>query len=129
MSSRAARPKRPVSAFLLWLNSSGREIIKSEHPELKVPEVAVKGGELWRSMAAEDKSVWQESASVAMAKYKEEVEQWKFQMELEMHGVPAPSPSRFPDSSKRDTLFVYDSKDKSFSPICRDCYLNLQCSD
>ncbi|XP_037730973.1 mobility group protein 1A-like [Drosophila subpulchrella] len=129
MSSRVARPKRPTNAFMLWLNSSGRELIKSEHPEFKVKEVSVKAGELWRSMAAEDKSVWQESASEAMEKYKKEVEQWKFQVELEMHGVPAPSPSRFPDSSGPDTLFVYDSKDKSFSPICKDCYLNMPRSD
>ncbi|XP_016960012.1 mobility group protein 1B isoform X2 [Drosophila biarmipes] len=123
MSSCGARPKRPLTAYLLWLNSYGRELIKSEHPEFKVKEVAVRAGELWRSMAAEDKSVWQESASVAMAKYKEDVEQWKFQVELQMHDVPAPSPSKFPNSSDPETLFVYDSRDKTFSPICRDCYL------
>lgn len=48
------KPKRPMSAYMLWLNSA-RESIKSEHPGLKVTEVAKKGGELWKSM--KDKSV------------------------------------------------------------------------
>lgn len=48
------KPKRPLSAYMLWLNSA-RESIKREHPGIKVTEVAKKGGELWRAM--KDKSV------------------------------------------------------------------------
>lgn len=48
------KPKRPMSAYMIWLNSA-REQIKSENPGLKVTEVAKKGGEIWRSM--KDKSV------------------------------------------------------------------------
>lgn len=48
------KPKRPMSAYMLWLNSA-RESIKSEHPGLKVTEIAKKGGEIWRGM--KDKSV------------------------------------------------------------------------
>lgn len=48
------KPKRPLSAYMLWLNST-REQIKRENPGIKVTEIAKKGGELWRAM--KDKSV------------------------------------------------------------------------
>lgn len=48
------KPKRPMSAYMLWLNSA-RESIKADHPGLRVTEVAKKGGEIWRGM--KDKSV------------------------------------------------------------------------
>lgn len=48
------KPKRPLSAYMLWLNSA-REGIKREHPGIKVTEIAKKGGEIWRGM--KDKSV------------------------------------------------------------------------
>lgn len=48
------KPKRPLSAYMLWLNSA-RESIKRENPGIKVTEVAKRGGELWRAM--KDKSV------------------------------------------------------------------------
>lgn len=48
------KPKRPMSAYMLWLNSA-REQIKADNPGLRVTEIAKKGGEIWRSM--KDKSV------------------------------------------------------------------------
>lgn len=48
------KPKRPLSAYMLWL-SENREKIKKENPGIKVTEIAKKGGELWRGM--KDKSV------------------------------------------------------------------------
>lgn len=50
----ATRPKRPLSAYMLWLNEN-REAIKAEHPGIKVTEIAKRGGELWRGLG--DKSV------------------------------------------------------------------------
>lgn len=50
----AERPKRPLSAYMLWLNDN-REQIKRENPGIKVTEVAKRGGELWRNL--KDKSV------------------------------------------------------------------------
>lgn len=50
----ADKPKRPLSAYMIWLNSA-REGIKKEHPGIKVTEIAKKGGEIWRGM--KDKSV------------------------------------------------------------------------
>ncbi|XP_050684917.1 high mobility group protein D-like isoform X2 [Leptidea sinapis] len=65
------KPKRPMSAYMLWLNSA-REQIKSEHPGLKVTEIAKKGGEMWRAM--KDKSVWEEKAAQAKEQYTKDLE-------------------------------------------------------
>ena len=48
------QPKRPMSAYFLWMNES-REQIKKDHPGLSIAEFGKKAGELWKSMT--DKSV------------------------------------------------------------------------
>lgn len=48
------RPKRPLSAYMLWLNEN-RESIKKENPGSKVTDIAKRGGELWRGL--KDKTV------------------------------------------------------------------------
>lgn len=50
----ADKPKRPLSAYMIWLNET-REQIKKESPGIKVTEIAKRGGELWRELT--DKSV------------------------------------------------------------------------
>lgn len=60
------RPKRPLSAYMIWLNSVRPEI-KKENPDFKVTEVAKKGGELWRGL--KDKSEWEAKAAVAKQSY------------------------------------------------------------
>lgn len=62
----AEKPKRPLSAYMIWLNSARAEI-KKENPEFKVTEVAKKGGELWRGL--KDKSEWEAKAAVAKQNY------------------------------------------------------------
>ena len=47
-------PKRPATAFMLWLNENRKSIIE-ENPGIKVTDVSKKGGELWREL--KDKSV------------------------------------------------------------------------
>ncbi|KAI8046309.1 high mobility group protein Z-like [Drosophila gunungcola] len=133
MSFLGDRPKRPLSSWMLWMKESGREQIKSENPGLKVTQVAAMGGELWRGMGESEKSPWKKSASEAMEIYKEEVVLWKSHAEmdpknqmlvkkhLKKRGLP--KVSQFADTSAKPTLFVYDSSDQSFSPICMDCFL------
>merc|ERR1712025_994939 len=41
------QPKRPMSAYFLWLNSEGRDKIKEENPGFGVTEVSKKAGEMW----------------------------------------------------------------------------------
>lgn len=60
------RPKRPLSAYMIWLNSA-RESIKKENPDFKVTDIAKKGGELWRNM--KDKSEWEAKAAAVKKQY------------------------------------------------------------
>ncbi|CAO1424893.1 unnamed protein product [Diamesa hyperborea] len=60
------KPKRPLSAYMIWLNDA-RESIKKENPEFKVTDVAKKGGELWRNM--NDKTMWEAKAVIAKQNY------------------------------------------------------------
>lgn len=49
-------PKRPMSAYMLWLNAS-REKIKSDHPGISITDLSKKAGELWKAMSKEKKEV------------------------------------------------------------------------
>lgn len=60
------RPKRPLSAYMIWLNEH-REQIKSENPGSKVTEIAKRGGELWRAL--KDKTEWEQKAVEAKERY------------------------------------------------------------
>lgn len=48
------RPKRPQSAYFIWLNEH-REQIKEEHPGISVTELSKKAGEMWKEVT--DKTV------------------------------------------------------------------------
>lgn len=67
------KPKRPMSAYMLWLNSA-REQIKSENPGMKVTDIAKKGGEIWKTM--KDKSEWEEKAAKAKEQYAKDLESY-----------------------------------------------------
>ncbi|XP_041979257.1 FACT complex subunit Ssrp1 [Aricia agestis] len=70
----ANAPKRPATAFMLWLNENRRSIL-DENPGIKVTEVAKKGGELWRDLT--DKSEWEEKASKAKEEYNQAMKKYK----------------------------------------------------
>ncbi|KAB0794819.1 hypothetical protein PPYR_11658 [Photinus pyralis] len=67
-------PKRPSSAYFLWLNEH-REKIKSENPGIKVTEIAKKGGEMWKQL--KDKSEWEKKAAKAKEEYEVALKAWK----------------------------------------------------
>ncbi|XP_034008880.1 FACT complex subunit SSRP1-like [Trematomus bernacchii] len=50
-------PKRPMSAYMLWLNVS-RERIRAENPGISITEISKKAGEMWRTLSKEDKGEW-----------------------------------------------------------------------
>merc|ERR1712157_365382 len=56
--------KRPMSAYFTWLKDS-RKTIKGKN----VAEVSKKAGEMWKSLAAEKKKVYEERASKAKTEY------------------------------------------------------------
>ncbi|XP_017082593.2 mobility group protein 1B-like [Drosophila eugracilis] len=121
--------KKPMSSFLMWLNYSGREQIKTENPDLSVREVCVKGGEVWRGMTIEEKSYWQESANEAMGKYKEVKKLQKSQRELELKTQFGGNVDGDEDQSKEPKLYVYNTTDESYYPICRKCFFKCQNSN
>lgn len=49
-------PKRPMSAYMMWLNAS-RERIKSENPGISITEISKKAGEMWRQLGKDEKEV------------------------------------------------------------------------
>lgn len=84
----ADKPKRPLSAYMIWLNEH-REQIKAENPGAKVTEVAKRGGELWREL--KDKSEWDQKAIEAKERYV------KLVKEFEANGgsnASAPAPKK-----------------------------------
>ncbi|XP_055383428.1 high mobility group protein D [Condylostylus longicornis] len=68
------KPKRPLSAYMIWLNAN-RDKIKKENPGIKVTEIAKKGGELWRAM--KDKSEWEAKAAQAKDDYTKAVKDYE----------------------------------------------------
>ncbi|CAH0398245.1 unnamed protein product [Chilo suppressalis] len=70
----ANAPKRPATAFMLWLNENRKKIV-DENPGIKVTEIAKKAGELWRDM--NDKKEWEEKASKAKEEYAEAMKKYK----------------------------------------------------
>lgn len=86
------KPKRPLSAYMLWLNSE-RESIKKENPGIKVTEIAKRGGELWRAM--KDKTEWEGKAAKAKEDYT------KLVKEFEANGGSAGDSKKRSKSSKK----------------------------
>ncbi|XP_075977913.1 structure specific recognition protein [Anticarsia gemmatalis] len=70
----ANAPKRPATAFMLWLNENRKSIVE-ENPGIKVTEIAKKGGELWRDL--KDKSEWEEKAAKAKEEYNQAMKKYK----------------------------------------------------
>ncbi|XP_076638260.1 structure specific recognition protein [Colletes latitarsis] len=68
------KPKRPPTAFMIWLNST-REKIKADNPGIAVTEIAKKGGEMWREL--KDKSEWEEKAAKAKKEYAISIKEYK----------------------------------------------------
>lgn len=68
------KPKRPLSAYMIWLNAT-REQIKKENPGIKVTEIAKRGGELWRAM--KDKTEWETKAAKCKDDYTKAVREYE----------------------------------------------------
>nr|XP_057919872.1 FACT complex subunit SSRP1a [Doryrhamphus excisus]XP_057919873.1 FACT complex subunit SSRP1a [Doryrhamphus excisus] len=69
-------PKRPMTAYMLWLNSS-RERIKSENPGISVTEISKKAGEMWRQLGKDEKEEWETKAGEAKRQYDIALKEYK----------------------------------------------------
>ena len=69
----AGEPKRPQTAFFLWMNEN-REKIKQDNPGISVLELGKKAGNIWSEK--KNKSRWIEKAKEDKLRYKKEMENW-----------------------------------------------------
>merc|ERR1712096_424662 len=65
------QPKKPMSAYFLWLNEEGRELIKKENPDAGVTDINKAAGEKWREMGESTKKKYEEMHKELKEKYKE----------------------------------------------------------
>ncbi|XP_003215015.1 FACT complex subunit SSRP1 [Anolis carolinensis] len=68
-------PKRPLSAYMLWLNAN-RDKIRSESPGMSVTDVSKKAGELWKAMSKEKKEEWDRKAEDAKRDYEKAMKEY-----------------------------------------------------
>ncbi|KFM13511.1 FACT complex subunit SSRP1, partial [Aptenodytes forsteri] len=68
-------PKRPMSAYMLWLNAN-REKIKSDHPGISITDLSKKAGELWKAMSKEKKEEWDRKAEDARRDYEKAMKEY-----------------------------------------------------
>ncbi|TRY89951.1 hypothetical protein DNTS_001673 [Danionella cerebrum] len=69
-------PKRPMSAYMLWLNSS-RDQIKSENPGISITEISKKAGEIWKRLTKEMKEEWDGKAEEAKKEYERAMREYR----------------------------------------------------
>uniref|UniRef100_A0AAG5DMT2 FACT complex subunit SSRP1 n=1 Tax=Anopheles atroparvus TaxID=41427 RepID=A0AAG5DMT2_ANOAO len=67
-------PKRPTTAFMLWMNAT-RDQIRKDNPGLSITDISKKGGELWKDL--KDKKEWEAKAAKAKENYAEAMAAYK----------------------------------------------------
>ncbi|KAK2891356.1 hypothetical protein Q8A67_013999 [Cirrhinus molitorella] len=72
----AGAPKRPMSAYMLWLNGN-RERIKSENPGISVTEISKKAGEMWKQLGKDRKEEWDKKAEEAKKQYEKAMKEYR----------------------------------------------------
>merc|ERR1719189_1909525 len=70
------QPKKPMTAYFLWMNEEGREEIKKKHPDWGITEVSKAAGEKWRSLDEDIKNKYEEKHKDLKEKYDEEYKEW-----------------------------------------------------
>ena len=63
---------KPTSAYFLWFNEVGREMVMEENPDLKFKEVARKAGKVWTDMDKQERMMWKKKLGDLKEKYEEE---------------------------------------------------------
>jgi hypothetical protein len=73
-------PKRPASAYMLWLNEN-RASIKDEllttNPDAKITDVTKRAGELWKELSDDEKAPHQKASEELREKYHEAMKLYK----------------------------------------------------
>lgn len=69
-------PKKPQTAFFLWLNEN-RESIKKENPDAGLGQIGKIAGEKWREISDEDKQEYNDKYKIEKEKYDEAMKSYK----------------------------------------------------
>merc|ERR1712007_39694 len=67
-------PRRPLSAYFLWLGDNRAEIAKALPDGHKVADVAKAGGEQWKKASAATKKKYEDQATTMKEEYNKELE-------------------------------------------------------
>merc|ERR1712153_51808 len=70
------QPKRPMSAYFLWMNTEGRAMVKKNNPDAPITEISKKCGEEWRSLDASAKKKFEKMQEEAKKKFEKEFKVW-----------------------------------------------------
>jgi len=71
------KPKRPMSAYFLWMNEVGRKSAKEKYPEAPITEVSKRCGEEWKAMDEATKKTWEKKQVEAKKQFEIDMEEWK----------------------------------------------------
>ena len=70
------KPKRPMSAYFLWMNEVGRSDVKKKNPDASITEVSKACGAAWANIDGSVKSKFEKKAEEAKKSYDKEYKTW-----------------------------------------------------
>ncbi|KAJ7310192.1 FACT complex subunit ssrp1 [Desmophyllum pertusum] len=103
----ADAPKRPLSAYMLWLDRNQRGN-QARTSGIVVTELSKVAGEKWRNI--EDKTEWQEKAKEAKARYEVAMKAYKEKKANEPEPADASSPEAAKSSKKSSVKELFAKK-------------------
>jgi len=72
----ADAPRKPLTAFILFSNAR-RPALREEFPDMPIPDIGRKIGELWREVSAEEKEKFEGAAREDKARYEQEMREYE----------------------------------------------------
>merc|ERR1711976_99055 len=75
-SKLADKPKRPMSAYFLWMNEVGRSDVKKKNPDASITEVSKACGAAWANVDGSVKSKFEKKAEEAKKNYDKVYKTW-----------------------------------------------------
>merc|ERR1712105_166154 len=91
------QPKRPMSAYFLWMNDVGRASVKEQNPGASITEVSKKCGEEWRAISDAEKKKYEKMQEEAKKKFEVDMKEW-----LENGGEEAMKQAKKEAQAKKD---------------------------
>ena len=72
----ADKPKRPMSAYFLWMNGEGRQDVKKKNPAASITEVSKACGAAWGKIDGPTKTKYEKKAEEAKKNFDKEYKAW-----------------------------------------------------